>query len=167
MIPILALLYVSGEVTSFCQFYTLNVRNRHFHSAKEAKEKKQVSSSSRGYSFFLSAKKKEASYKNFDEFLTHQECDISSDSLTAVTFASPFCGPCKRMKEELVAVKKSMEGIVNLVAIDSNKYPALSCRYNITDLPCTIIFKCGTEVHRIHGIQKAKVMIEEISPFVL
>lgn len=144
LVLILATLDVSVEVASFCQFDRFNIRIRNFQATKQLKHRKLVRGSIGGSSnsstrssggdssLCLSVKRKEASYKNFDEFLTQQECDITADSLTAVTFASPFCGPCKRMKEELVSVKKSMGELVNLVAIDSNKYPALSCRYNIT-----------------------------------
>ena len=89
----------------------------------------------------LSAKK-ESKFKNFEEFLVQQqscsnkENNDSNDSckqpLAVVIFSSPFCGPCVRMKDELMIVKKELSGDVFVVTIDSNKYPSLSCRYNVT-----------------------------------
>ena len=71
------------------------------------------------------------SFKNFDDFLYNlQQSNINA--LAAVTFYSPFCGPCKRLKDELASVKATLGGLITMVSIDSNKYPSLPCRYNIT-----------------------------------
>lgn len=67
-------------------------------------------------------------FKTFEDFLLHQ----SDSQLTLVTFASPVCGPCKKMKEELVTVKESIGEIVIMATVDSNKYPSLSTRYDVT-----------------------------------
>ena len=71
------------------------------------------------------------SFKNFEDFLYNlQQSNINA--LAAVTFYSPFCGPCKRLKDELASVKATLGGLITMVSIDSNKYPSLPCRYNIT-----------------------------------
>lgn len=33
------------------------------------------------------------------------------------------------------------------------------------ELPCTVIFQGGVEVHRIQGLQEADVIIEEITSY--
>jgi len=110
--------------------------------------------------------KKSSKYKNFEDFLL-QSSEQSTDSdfdnnHILVTFSSPFCGPCHKLRDELIIVKKTLQDNVTLVNIDSNKYPSLSCRYNITDLPCTLIFRRGKEEHRIQGIVTANEIIEHI-----
>ena len=70
-------------------------------------------------------------FKTFEDFLL-QHSDSHHGQLTLVTFASPACGPCKKMKEELVTVKESIGDLVTMATVDSNKYPSLSSRYEIT-----------------------------------
>ncbi len=71
-----------------------------------------------------------AHFKTFEDFLLHQQCRSTND-LTLVTFASPVCSPCKKMKKELIKVKDSIGKEITIATIDCDKYPTLSCRYNI------------------------------------
>jgi thiol-disulfide isomerase/thioredoxin len=83
--------------------------------------------------------KRQSSFKNFEEFLVQQQKSCNEQTnvnknnkpLAVVTFSSPFCGPCVKMKGELMKVKGVLNEHILMVTIDSDKYPSLSCRYNI------------------------------------
>ena len=71
-------------------------------------------------------------FRNFEEFLLQQVDDDNDDDdqdrksngtkpLVVVVFTSPYCGPCLKIKDELVVVNQKLKERITLVAIDSDK----------------------------------------------
>ncbi len=72
-------------------------------------------------------------FRNFEEFLVHEEDDDQTGNFAVVVlFTNPYCGPCLKIKDELTTVNRKLKGRINLVAIDTDRYPSLGTRYNIT-----------------------------------
>jgi len=103
--------------------------------------------------FTLAASK----FKNFDEML-----DIYHDMTVLVTFSSRMCGPCKSMGKEMDHVRDVMEDDVKIFNVDTDRFPDLSSRYDVKELPCTLLFKNGNPIGRIQGVKTAKDLIRQI-----
>lgn len=111
------------------------------------------SSSSSSSIFVLAASK----FKNFEEML-----DIYYDVTVLVTFSAPMCGPCRSMCKEMDHVRDVMKDSIKVFNVDTDRFPDLGARYNVKELPCTLLFKNGHAVGRIQGAKTAQDLIQQI-----
>jgi thioredoxin 1 len=74
-----------------------------------------------------------------------------------VDFWAPWCGPCRMIDPHLKAISNDNKDVVIAkLNVDDNK--ELSEKFNITGIPCMIIFKDGKEVGRlVGGVPKQKI----------
>jgi len=78
-----------------------------------------------------------------------------------VDFYAEWCMPCLMIApviEELASEIKAIK--FARVNVDENK--ALSGKFNITSIPCLIVFKDGKEVERITGALPEEVLEEKL-----
>ena len=67
-----------------------------------------------------------------------------------VDFWAPWCGPCRAIDPHLKAISNTNKDVtITKLNVDDNK--ELSEKFNITGIPCMIIFKDGKEVARLVG----------------
>lgn len=98
-------------------------------------------------------------FKNFEDMLKNFR-----DNLIVVSFSAELCGPCRLMKKELNQVSEVIGEEVKIVAIDTERFPKLGARYDISVLPTVVIFK-GGEVHdRMEGLNTAESILEWLRP---
>jgi len=114
---------------------------------------KSSSSSSRLSVFVLAASK----FKSFEEML-----NIYHDVPVLVTFSSRMCGPCRTLGQEMDHVRDAMKDSIKTFNVDTDRFPDLSSRYNVKELPCTLLFKNGDPVGRIQGVKTAQDLIQQI-----
>jgi len=75
---------------------------------------------------------------------------IGTDKLTLIEFSADWCMPCKALKPILSKISdEDSEVVIGTLDVDDN--PDLSIKYNIRNVPTTIFFKDGEEVHKILG----------------
>lgn len=99
-----------------------------------------------------------------DRFLRDPSVPITSDELRwmlenercVVKFTAPWCGPCKAIQPDLVALCATHGFGEAPVAIDVDEYPTLAAEYNITQIPHIILASDGV-MHRITGANFAEV----------
>jgi thioredoxin 1 len=89
---------------------------------------------------------------NFDQVVGQ------SDVPVLVDFWASWCGPCKMLSPIVDAVSENAEGFtVGKVNVDEEG--DLAERFNISSIPCLILFKDGKEANRSVGmIPKDKVI---------
>ncbi|KAL8459246.1 hypothetical protein ACS0TY_035818 [Phlomoides rotata] len=80
---------------------------------------------------------KDHTSSSFDELLEN------SDKPVLVDFYATWCGPCQFMVPILEQVSESMINEIQIVKIDTEKYPAIADKYKIEALPTFILFKDG------------------------
>ena len=102
------------------------------------------------------------------EVTKHEFNEIINNShkLVVVDFYAEWCMPCVMLSPviEELAESKSMKGVkFTKLNVDDNE--ELSRKYNVSNIPCLIIFKNGKEVGRITGSQTADVIEEKIKKF--
>ena len=80
---------------------------------------------------------------------------LSKNHLTLVDFWAPWCGPCRMMAPVVEELAGEMTDVVFAkVNIDENM--ELAVGLSISSIPTLVLFKDGTEVERVIGVQPKK-----------
>lgn len=101
-------------------------------------------------------------FKTFEDML-NQFTDIP----VVVTFHNSYCGPCKLMKKELTVVSDTLKEDIKMFAVDTELYPTLGQRYDVSGLPTVVIFHGGTVRERIEGLHTSDEIIKRIQGLLL
>ncbi|KAF9601534.1 hypothetical protein IFM89_020362 [Coptis chinensis] len=99
---------------------------------------------------------KKQSFSSFDELLANAKKPVLVD------FYATWCGPCQFMGPVLDEVSTSLIDKIQVVKIDTEKYPKIADQYKIEALPTFIIFKDGKPCDRFEGALPAPKLIERI-----
>ncbi len=95
-------------------------------------------------------------FSSFNELLSQTPQPLLVD------FYADWCGPCRMMAPILDQVKKTLKQQVEVVKIDSERYPQLASQYRVRSLPTLLLFYRGKEVQRWEGVQPPEVLIDAI-----
>ncbi|KAK3043888.1 hypothetical protein RJ639_000587 [Escallonia herrerae] len=99
---------------------------------------------------------KKQTFSSLDELLAN------SDKPVLVDFYATWCGPCQIMAPVLNEVSTSMKDKIQVVKIDTEKYPSIADKYRIEALPTFIIFKDGEPCDRFEGALSADLLTQRI-----
>ncbi len=100
------------------------------------------------------------------QFNSFQELLTSSDLPVLVDFYATWCGPCQMMSPILEQVNAQLNNQLQVVKIDTDKYPHLASEHQIQALPTLVLFKNGQPVERIEGVVAAEQLIQRLQAFV-
>lgn len=98
------------------------------------------------------------------QFSSFQEMIEGTDKPVLVDFYAVWCGPCQLMAGELEQVKAKTQDQLQIVKIDTDRYPNLASQYQIQALPTMVLFKNGQVVDRIEGAMSADKLIDRLQP---
>ncbi|XP_054787461.1 thioredoxin Y1, chloroplastic [Prosopis cineraria] len=101
-------------------------------------------------------KAKKQTFSSFDDLLANSEKPILVD------FYATWCGPCQFMVPILNEVSTRLIDKIQIVKIDTEKYPSIADKYRIEALPTFIIFKDGKPIDRFEGALTADQLMERI-----
>ena len=76
---------------------------------------------------------------------------INSDVPVLADFNAEWCGPCQAMKPMLDEISESDPGY-KIVSINIDDEDELAEEYEITSIPCLVVFKNGKEFNRSVGL---------------
>ncbi|GAV91124.1 Thioredoxin domain-containing protein, partial [Cephalotus follicularis] len=99
---------------------------------------------------------KKQTFSSLDELLEN------SDKPVLVDFYATWCGPCQFMVPILDEVSVTLKDKIQVVKIDTEKYPSIADKYRIEALPTFIIFKDGKPHERFEGALAADQIIQRI-----
>ncbi len=85
----------------------------------------------------------------------------SNTKLVVVDFYAEWCMPCLMLSPILEDLAEQMKN-VNFIKVNTEDNEELASRFNISSIPCLIIFKNGKEVGRIIGNHSSDVIEEKI-----
>jgi thioredoxin len=100
------------------------------------------------------------------QFTSFQELLSGSDVPVLVDFYATWCGPCQMMAPILDKVNAQLKGRLQVVKIDTDKYPQLASQYQIHALPTLVLFQNGQPVDRIEGVLPAEQIVQRLQAFV-
>jgi thioredoxin len=99
-------------------------------------------------------------FSSFQELLSNTEVPVLVD------FYATWCGPCQMMSPILEQVGVQLKDRLQVVKIDTDKYPALASQYQIHALPTLVLFKNGEPVERIEGVVQTPQLVKHLQSFV-
>jgi thioredoxin 1 len=86
---------------------------------------------------------------------------LLADKPVLVDFWAPWCGPCKMLSPIIEEISSEYNGKAKVFKVNSDENAELSKRFQITSIPCLILFKNGEVFQRIVGF-RAKSDIKKI-----
>ncbi|NEP10620.1 MAG: thioredoxin [Symploca sp. SIO2C1] len=96
------------------------------------------------------------------QFTTFQDLLSGYDLPVLVDFYATWCGPCQMMVPILETVNSQLKGQLQVIKIDTDKYPQLASEYHIEALPTLVLFKNGQPVERIEGVVPPEQLIPRL-----
>ena len=100
------------------------------------------------------------------QFSSFQDLLESSNVPILVDFYATWCGPCQMMNPILEQVGVNLRDRLQIVKIDTDKYPNLASKYQVEALPTLVLFKDGEPAERIEGVLQASQLIQHLSSLV-
>ncbi|CAN8240229.1 unnamed protein product [Cochlearia groenlandica] len=101
----------------------------------------------------------EAKKKTYDSF---EDLLVNTDKPVLVDFYATWCGPCQFMVPILGEVSETLKEKIQVVKIDTEKYPSIANKYKIEALPTFIVFNNGEPCDRFEGALTAKQLVQRI-----
>ncbi len=98
------------------------------------------------------------------EFTSFEDLIASADKPLLVDFYATWCGPCRMLVPILDQVQALLRGKVQIVKIDTDRYPDLATQYEIHALPTLVLFKQGQPVERIEGVMPPEQLVARLTP---
>lgn len=87
------------------------------------------------------------------EILTAETFDTSvSEGTAVVEFGAPWCMPCRMMEPVLRQLAHSFAGRARVMAVDTDRQPALAKRFEVRAVPTILVLREGTVVARLVGL---------------
>jgi thioredoxin len=96
------------------------------------------------------------------QFASFAEMLMASEVPVLVDFYAAWCGPCQMMTPVLDAVNDRLKNRLQVVKIDTEKYPELATEHHIYALPTLVLFKKGKPIQRFEGFLSADHLIPQV-----
>jgi len=70
-----------------------------------------------------------------------------------IDFWAPWCGPCKMLIPIINELAKEYEGKAKICKLNTDENMALASQFQITSIPCVMLFKNGKAIEKIVGFR--------------
>ena len=91
---------------------------------------------------------------------TFQKDVLASPLPVIVDFWAAWCGPCRMLAPVFEELSKEYAGKLTFAKISVDDHPTIAQEYDVSGIPCMVIFSRGKEIERIVGFQQ-KVQLQE------
>ena len=87
---------------------------------------------------------------------------VESDKPVLVDFWAPWCMPCKIIAPTIEKIAEEMKGKVKVAKLNVDDNPEIATELSILNIPTLLLFKSGTEVSRIIGVNSKEAIEAKI-----
>ena len=77
---------------------------------------------------------------------------LKSDKPVLVDFNADWCGPCQMLKPTVEQIAEERDDI-KVVSVNIDENDDLAYDYNVSSIPCLVVFKDGAEQKRSVGMK--------------
>ncbi|MCG9886021.1 MAG: thioredoxin [Cyanobacteria bacterium] len=98
------------------------------------------------------------------QFTSLDDAIANAPTPVLVDFYATWCGPRQMMAGILEQVGADLRGRLQILKIDSDRYPNLASTHHVQALPTLILFKNGQPVDRLEGVLPRDRLIAWIKP---
>ena len=88
------------------------------------------------------------------------------EKFVLVDFWAEWCGPCRMLAPVVEAISNKYEDKVNVFKLDTDANAETAQKYQITGIPCVILFKDGEEVTRMTGYRSEATFETELEQYI-
>ena len=86
---------------------------------------------------------------------------LKENKKVLVDFNADWCGPCQMLKPTIEELADEKEDI-QIVSVNVDDEDILSSEYNVSSIPCLVLFKDGKETKRSVGLVPKDEILEMI-----
>ena len=87
---------------------------------------------------------------------------LQSSTPVLVDFWAAWCSPCRAIAPLVEKLAASYPGRLKVVKVDTDENPDVAARYDVTGIPCLILFKSGEPIDRIVGYVPEKQLVSMV-----
>lgn len=91
--------------------------------------------------------------------------DNHSDKVVLVDFWAEWCGPCKMLAPILESISNKLSDKIEVFKLNTDQNMETAQKYQISGIPCVVVFKKGAEVGRITGFKPEPAFETELSQY--
>lgn len=88
---------------------------------------------------------------------------IESEQPVLVDFWAPWCGPCRAVAPVLEEIAGERND-VKIVKLNTDENQQAAAAYGVISIPTMILFKNGSEAHRVVGAYPKGKLLSELEP---
>lgn len=77
-----------------------------------------------------------------------------------VDFNAEWCGPCQALKPILEEAEAELPEGTKIVPVDIDEYSELAREYDVSSIPCLVLFEDGKEIDRFVGLMSKKKILK-------
>lgn len=99
------------------------------------------------------------------KFTSFQDMLASTSKPILVDFYATWCGPCHLMAKHLETVGAQLQDRLQMVKLDTERYPQLAAKFQVTALPTLVLFKNGQPVTRLEGVVQPTQLVEFLTQY--